>query len=157
MARKTKEVLIETDNRDRGKTFRITEMSAAQAEKWAFRAISAAAKGGAEVPAEAIGLGMAAVAVIGIQAVIRAAPDEAMPLLDEMMGCVEIVSSAGIARKLIEDDIEEVVTRLFLRSEVLELHTGFSVAATLSSLGQAAKDKTSTSPNAETSPPASAG
>jgi hypothetical protein len=35
---------------------------------------------------------------------------------------------------LVENDIEEVTTRLRLRDEVLILHTGFSVAASFSSL-----------------------
>ena len=47
------------------------------------------------------------------------------PLLDEMMGCIQYAPSANIKRPLIEDDIEEVTTRLQLRKAVWNLHLDF--------------------------------
>ncbi len=151
MARATKTVTIEADNRDKGRSYLLTEMSAVKGEKWAFRALSAAQRGGADIPLEALSMGMAGLAVVGIQALMRAQPDEASALLDEMFECVQFVTSSGATRALIEDDIDEISTRLLLRSEVIELHTGFSLAASLSKLGQAAKAAAETSPKPSTS------
>ena len=55
--------------------------------------------------------------------------DAAKPLLDEMMGCVQIVPSANIKRPLIEDDIEEVKTRLLIRKAIWDLHMDFFLDA----------------------------
>ena len=159
MARKTRDVTIALadGNRDNGKMFRITEMPAVRAEKWATRALLAMAKSGAEVPDEALQAGAASLLGAGIQAFTRISFLEAEPLLDEMMGCVEIVpdpSRKDVVRPLIDDDIEEVATRLFLRGEVVDVHTGFSMNAAMSRLGQAAKEADSSSPT-PTSPKSS--
>ena len=50
--RKTKLITIESDNRDNGKSYLITEMSASQVEKWAAKAFFALAKSGFEIPDE---------------------------------------------------------------------------------------------------------
>lgn len=138
MARKTKIVTVTADGRDRGKQFLITEMPASQAEKWAFRAFFALGRAGIQVPDEMAGLGMAAIAVVGIRALAMLRFEDAEPLMDEMMNCVQAMPDPArpqIVRPLIEDDVEEPATRLFLRSEVLELHTGFSIAdAVMSSM-----------------------
>ena len=92
--------------------------------------------------------GMAGLAVIGLRAFTAMSFDVAEPLLDEMMECVAFVpdpsrvdqiSRQPIVRPLVEDDIDEVATLLALRSEVFEVHTGFSVAAFMSTLGTKAK------------------
>lgn len=137
--RKTKTVTIDAEGRDRGKTFLITEMPAAQAERWAMRALMAVADAGVDLPESAASAGMAGIAAIGIRAIFRIPFDKAEPLMNEMMGCVQFVADPRkpYPRALVEDsgdgdDIEEVATRLLLRSEVFELHTGFSVAAVIS-------------------------
>lgn len=135
MARKTKIVTVEQDGRDKGKVFLITEMPASQGERWATRAFLALANAGIDIPQEAINMGMSAIAIIGIQSLARVAYKDAEPLLDEMMACVKAVPDPSrqiISRELIEEDIEEVFTRVWLRGEVFELHTGFSVAAAIS-------------------------
>lgn len=126
MARKVSEYTVETEGRDKGKVFVLTEMPAAQAEKWAMRAILAAAKSGIDI-GNAAGMGMQGVAILGISAMTNMAWDEAEPLLDEMMTCVKIKEQSG-ARELFSEDIEEVSTRFQLRRAVLELHVGFSLA-----------------------------
>jgi hypothetical protein len=155
MARKTKEVTITTEGRDRGKTFIITEMPASRAEKWAARALLAITRSGVPMPEELRGAGMAAIAIVGIRAILSLSFEDAEPLLDEMMTCVQIKMPA-ITRPIIEDgtegeDIEEPETRLLLRSETLELHTGFSVAALASRLAAATQEEifeaTQMSPN----------
>lgn len=152
--RKIKEVTITADGRDRGKTFIITEMPASRAEKWAARAFFAMGRAGIEVPEALQGAGMAAIAVVGIQALARLSFVDAEPLLDEMMACVQIKMPA-ITRPLIDDgteaeDIEEASTRLLLRSEVFEIHTGFSIAAVVRE--QAAAAQLEISENIPTSP-----
>lgn len=165
MARKTKEVTITTEGRDRGKVFIITEMPASRAEKWAARALLAITRSGVPMPEELRGAGMAAIAIVGLRAILSLSFDDAEPLLDEMMTCVQIKMPA-LTRPIIDDgtegeDIEEPETRLLLRSEVLELHTGFSLAAMTSRLVAAAREEiseaiqTSPSPSEPPSPPVS--
>jgi len=131
LARKSKIVTITNDGRDKGKKYQIMEMSALKAEKWAARAFLALAHAGVEVPDEVKGAGMAALAVVGLRALGNVSWGEAEPLLDEMMECVQFMPDTkhpGLVRELYNDDIEEVVTLALLRSEVFELHTGFSLA-----------------------------
>lgn len=156
MARKTKIVTISPDGRrDANKQFLITEKSAAESEKWAVRLISGLANSGMDIGPEIVSLGMGAVAAIGLKGVLTMSVAETEGLLDEMMQCVQILpdpkNRPDLARKIDDEDIEEVTTRLLLRSEVFEIHTGFSPAALLSKLGAAAKS-TPRSPASPTSP-----
>ena len=148
MARKTKTVVIEAEGRDKGKTFLLTELPALAAERWAIRALMAVADAGIDLPNTAIGAGMSALAVVGIQAVFRVPYERADPLLNEMMTCIQIIPDPKrpFPRALLDgsDDIEEVSTVLVLRSEVLELHVGFSVRDALSQrLASITQDQTS--------------
>lgn len=137
MARKQKFVTCDHDGRDKGKVFCLTEMPASRAEKWAARALFAMGKAGFDVPDEIAGMGMAAVAVYGLRGVMSVDFGDAEPLMDEMMACVQYVPDPGsrdIMRALYDDDIDEVKTLAFLRGEIIELHTGFSIAAAISSI-----------------------
>ena len=127
MARKTQTVKIVAEGRDVGKTFTITEMPASQAEKWAGRAFLALAKSGVDIPDHAQSMGLAGIATIRLKAFGGISWDMAEPLLDEMFSCVQFVpdTSKTFSRNLVESDIEEVATRLKLRSDIFELHTGF--------------------------------
>ena len=131
MARRVKIVTVTAEGRDTGKVFVLREMAASAAEKWAARALLALAKSGANIPDDAAAAGLAGVASVGFQAFGGLPWELAEPLLDEMFDCVMIQPSANpdVTRRLIEDDIEEVATRLKLRLELFELHTGFSMAA----------------------------
>lgn len=131
MARRTAEITVQTDDRDKGKTFLLTEMPAAQAEKWAARAVLALAKSGVQFPDELEG--MAAIATVSVQALSGLTFEAAEPLMDEMFGCIQIVEK-HITRRLTDDDIDEVSTRLMLRGEVLSIHLGFSLAERVSAL-----------------------
>ncbi|WP_257803359.1 hypothetical protein [Burkholderia glumae] len=130
MPRKTA-TFIATDGRDAGKRFLITEMSAARSEEWAARALFAVMSSGVEVPEDVLGAGLAGVAALGIQSLGRVPFEIAKPLFDEMMTCVQFAYGDGAgARQLIDDDTEEVATRLRLRKVVLDLHLeGFLGAA----------------------------
>lgn len=140
MARKTKTVTITSPGRDQGKSYILTEMPATKAEKWAARAFLALAKAGLDVPEEAAASGVAGFAAMGLDAIGKLNWEDAEPLLDEMMSCVQVQPSPGITRPLVEaaDDIEEVMTLLTLRKELLELHLGFSLAAAPSTSATAA-------------------
>jgi len=141
--RKTSIVVIpETDsaNRDRGKQYLITEKSALEAEKWAARALFALGKSGIDIPEEAAQAGMAGIAIIGLKALLSMNFADAEPLLNEMMSCIEYIpnpSNPSVKRPLFDGDIEEVTTLLKLRSEVFNLHTGFSIADAISTSSSA--------------------
>ncbi len=131
--------------RDAGKHFLITEWPAERAEEWAFRMIIAYNRGGGQVPVEAISGGMEAIFWLGINTFLRGQmqADEIIPILNELMECVKIIrdpSAKGpdgvVASDLIAgaNDIWEIRTRLWLRSEVLRVHTNFSMADLLSRL-----------------------
>lgn len=134
--RKTREIKIDAEGRDKGKTFVITEMPASQAEKWAVRAFLAMSRSGVEIPDNLEGTGMAGIATLGLKALGGIQEDDAIRLMDEMFDCVKFKpDDARIPpRDLVEDDIEEVATRVKLRIEIFELHTGFSLAAATSKL-----------------------
>ena len=136
----------EWGGRDEGKLFKITEWDAFRAEKWAWR-MGLALKGtNGELPDTIARLGMVGIAVRTINAILSADVDPAklMPLLDEMMTCVKIVRDPSVrdpatgqplAVDLVgQDDIEEIRTVGWLRSEVLRIHTNFSATAALSAL-----------------------
>lgn len=164
--RKEASITIETPGRDQGKTFVLTEMPASKAEAWGARLMLALSRAGVDVPDGFFEMGMAGVAVMGLKAMGGLSWEVAKPLLDEMMACVRIKVNAGV-RDLIEEDIEEVKTRLRLRDEVINLHLSFSVAAFLSNFQKIMADRaeqaaeiaigrnTGTSPSAseESSPP----
>lgn len=135
--RKKSQYTVTEEGRDKGKAFLITEMSASKAEAWAMRCLLALASGNTQMPDDWESLGMAGLAEIGIRAVCGLKWDVAEPLLAEMMECVEIMpdhSAPQVKRRLIEDDIEEVPTRLSIRMEVWKLHMDFLSAVVPSAL-----------------------
>lgn len=163
MARRTKPVQIASEGRDKGKTFWITELPALQAERWATRALLAFAKSGRDdLPEDIRAGGAAGLMAVGLKALTTMDFDDAGPLLDEMLSCVTFVpdrerldqmTKQPITRPVMwDDDVEEPMTILQLRSEVIEVHMGFSIAAFLSDLGAKAKAALSTSNDTSTSP-----
>jgi hypothetical protein len=135
MARRTKELTIMAEGRDKDKLFLLTEMPAVQAEKWAGRALLALLKSGVELPDDAAQAGIAGIAAVGLKAFGSINWADAEPLLDEMMTCVQVIPNKRdkrVVRGLFEEDIEEVTTLFMLRKELLELHLGFSLAAKFS-------------------------
>lgn len=132
MARKVTNLSITSEGRDKGKLFIITEMPASQAEEWALRALFLAMQSGVEIPDELAGAGLAGLAAVGIKSLARIPFDLAKPLFDQLMSCVQIVpdrANQQFTRALIEDDIEEVTTRLQLRKAALMLHIDFFITA----------------------------
>ena len=138
MARKTKDVTISADNRDKGKTFRITEMGSEDAEDWAFRALQALAASGVEIPENPRMMSAAKLAEMGLMALAKAVPSTVKQLKKELLACVAFVlpekRSESIA--LIPNvHVEEVTTLFTLQMAALELHIGFSLAALPQTLG----------------------
>lgn len=128
MARKTANVTIDDEGRDRGKVFVLTELPASKAEAWAYRALLALIAGGVEVPDGFERMGMAGMAEIGIRALSSLKWEVAEPLLAEMWECVRFMPDPAkpqLIRALIEEDIEEIATRVKLRAEVWSLHADF--------------------------------
>lgn len=163
--RKVERVVVPADfGRDAGKTFEVTEKSAMEAEKWAWRLALAVKGTSAQIPEAIAPLGYVAIAIRGINSLLAADVDFARiePLLDEMMACVQIVRNpaggSGLATPLVgTDDIEEVRTISWLRSEVLRIHTNFSFTDAFSTWAAMMTVSTeSSSPNTQTSPPSSA-
>ena len=95
MARKETTFIADT-GRDAGKEFLITEMSASQAENWAFRVILAIGNAGIEIPEGLASQGMAGLMAIGYMNLLKIPFESAKPLLDEMMTCVQIMPSANL-------------------------------------------------------------
>jgi hypothetical protein len=128
MARKTATVVITAEGRDKGKVFFITEMPAMQVERWAMKAFLALARSGVEIPENISSAGLAGIAQLGLKAFGGLNFDDAEPLMQEMLACVQIIpnpSNPTVRRSDIEADIEEVSTLLKLRAEVYNLHTDF--------------------------------
>lgn len=144
MARRSALVTInDPKSRDAGKVFRVTEMSADAAERWALRCLLAFANAGARLPEGTLEAGMAGIQatlpgllIQGLRSLAGLRYEDAAPLLDEMLGCAEYkapgteqyfaLRGAGMTQ------IEEVSTLLKLRYEVLQVHLNFSLADALS-------------------------
>lgn len=135
MARKEKSIVAPaTFKRDAGKRYYLREMPASQAEEWGMRALLALAKSGVDLPENFMSMGLAGMAVVGVRALGGLAFHDAKPLFEEMMACVLFQpdpSHPEVRRPLIDDDTEEVQTRLWLRQEVLALHIDFFTDAGL--------------------------
>lgn len=145
--RKEKTVVIER-GRDKGKMFAIKELPASQVERWATRALFVMMNCGVEVPDNLLSAGLAGIAAIGIKSLTKVPYDLAEPLFDEMMTCIAIVPDPqqpmvkrgyGGVGPMIEDDIEDVSTRLILRKAVFELHLDFFLTAARSEQEAAAE------------------
>lgn len=128
MARKTSTYTVSDDGRDKGKIFVLTELPASRAEAWAMRALLALMRSGAQLPDGFENMGMAGMAEMGIRALGGLSWEVAGPLLEEMWECVQIQpdpKNANLVRPLIEEDVEEIKTRVMIRAEVWKLHADF--------------------------------
>lgn len=134
MARKKLTHTIESEGRDKGKVFLITEKSALDAERWARHALISAVSAGANIPQDAVDAGAAGLATLaplafGILVQVPAAESDAlMASLDECIQRIPNASNPNVVRPTIPDDIEEVGTLFELRKQALMLHVNFSQA-----------------------------
>ena len=142
MARKIANYAVSHEGRDKGKLFLITEMSASRAEAWATRCLLALIGNDTDIPENFADLGMAGLAELGMRSLGSLKWEVAEPLLAEMMECVQVIPDPKVrhvVRPLIEDDIEEVLTRLNLRMEVWKLHMDF-LSAVIPSISPARRE-----------------
>lgn len=127
MSRRTLVYTVQDENRDKAKAYKLTEMYATQGELWAARAFFAMAQNGIDIPDNLQGSGMAGLARFGLELIGKLPFNEAQVLMAEMFAQVEYIPDPknGMTRQLIEDDIEEISTRVKLRMELLKLHADF--------------------------------
>lgn len=128
-AEETAEALAEAKadepGRDEGKSYFLTEMPVLRAEKWAARALIAIGKGDKSMN------GIAGILSMGIEGMLSSLMniswEDAEPLLDEMLSCVQLEQNIGVYRPINYEagDIEEVATLVRLRREILGLHYRF--------------------------------
>lgn len=129
-----KSIVIKIEQgRDKGKKFRITEMSVIKAEKWATRAFMALANLGLELPEEGGGINGLAYALqkYGLQSLAKIPYEKVAPLYDELLDCCEYLGddTSQISRQMdaatADEVVEEVSTLLKLRFETIKLHLDF--------------------------------
>ncbi|MEQ5327050.1 hypothetical protein, partial [Proteus sp. fly-1008] len=97
-----------------------------KADNWAMRALFAIANGGIDIEGINPNMGMLGMAQVAIKALSGIKPDVGIPLLDELLECVQVLPSSGNARALIIDsDIKDLSTMFKLRKEVLAIHIDF--------------------------------
>jgi len=135
MARKSFNYKVQDAGRDFGKVFVLTELPAAQGEAWGMRAILALTAEGVDIPPGFERMGMAGMIELGVKSLAKLRWETAQPLLAEMWQCVQIMpdpARAHVVRELIDEDIEEIMTRVKLRYEIFKLHGDFLTAVAAS-------------------------
>lgn len=133
MARRTETLVIQAEGRDKGKSFLLTEMSAWDATMFGAKALLVLTNSGATVPDST--MGMAGLAMAGMQALEKLAFAQLEPLLRELIQCVQYVHKPGHPPQDARENIEEPATYLVLFRAVFVLHTGFSVAGSTPTTG----------------------
>lgn len=164
--RKTEIVVVpEWGKRDAGKHFKITEWPARRAETWAWGMVFALKGTSGEIPDDVARLGMAGVGIRLINTVLKADVNYAAlkPFFDELIDeCVLIVRDStnrdratgqAVATPLMADDFAEVPTLQWLRSEVIRVHTNFSILDSLFELLSRIRSAEPSSSITPTSPP----
>lgn len=122
MARKQIDITIE-DGRDKGKTFRIEEMSAVQMDKWAMKALGLLGRDGADISL------VGNMTLQDMLASISKAPvEEVQPLFDELLACCSFVKDGTLIQlkgNIIDSIVEDWTTLTQLKVEALKLNLGF--------------------------------
>lgn len=129
----TPAVAAREQGRDHGKSFLLTEMSAWDATMFGAKALLVLTNSGATVPDST--MGMAGLAVAGMQALEKLSFAQLEPLLKELIQCVQYVHKPGHPPQDARENIEEPSTYLTLFRAVFALHTGFSVAGSTPTTG----------------------
>lgn len=120
--RKEVEITIE-EGRDKGKTFKITEMSATQADRWTLKVLCLFGKGG---------IFLEELSKMDFNTIIKiigdVSYDMAEPLLDELLECASFKKDGvyvPMKGSMIESVVEDFRTLYRLRLEALQLVLGF--------------------------------
>lgn len=145
--------------RDAGKVFKITEWSARRAETWAWGMAFALKGTSGDIPDDVARLGMVGVGIRLLNTVLKADVNYSAlkPFFDELIDeCVLIVrdptnkdkmTQQPIATALMDGDFAEIPTLQWLRSEVIRVHTNFSVTDALFAFLSQIRSANTVSPN----------
>lgn len=121
--------VVADEGRDKGKRFKITEMSAMDAERFALKAFSGAVRAGMNLPDGLESSGMFALAKLGYPILVAMPYELSEPLFAQLMTCVRIMpnaDNANVTRALVgSDDVEEIQTLLKLKKAAYDLHVDF--------------------------------
>ncbi|EKY2102248.1 hypothetical protein QMT05_15245 [Cronobacter malonaticus] len=133
MARKEIPYVVMDENRDKGKEFIITEMSAWDADELAqdiFRAMGDSDF--SAIPADVIAMGCAGLATVGLSVLSAASPDVSRNLRDRLLQTVQIVithEGSRQVRQVKPIDFEEVSTIRTLMDQVFRVNFDFLTIA----------------------------
>ncbi|MBW7622085.1 hypothetical protein LDJ78_16285 [Citrobacter portucalensis] len=134
MARKEIPYIVETEGRDKGKEFLITEMSAWDADSLAqdiFRAMGDSNY--SSIPADVIAMGCAGLATVGLSVISASSPEVARQLRDRLMSTVDIIITNDGQRQQRKVngslDFEEVSTIRTLLDKVFQVNFDFLTIA----------------------------
>ncbi|HGI8193118.1 TPA: hypothetical protein ACJT77_002425 [Citrobacter freundii] len=134
MARKEIPFIVETEGRDKGKEFLITEMSAWDADTLAqdiFRAMGDSNY--SSIPPDVIAMGCAGLATVGLSVISASSPEVARQLRDRLMSTVDIVITNDGKRQQRKVngalDFEEVSTIRSLLDKVFQVNFDFLTIA----------------------------
>ncbi|HGA5240273.1 TPA: hypothetical protein ACISX3_003808 [Salmonella enterica subsp. houtenae serovar Rough:z4,z23:-] len=134
MARKEIPFIVETEGRDKGKEFLITEMSAWDADTLAqdiFRAMGDSNY--SSIPADVIAMGCAGLATVGLSVISASSPEVASQLRERLMSTVDIIITSEGQRQQRKVngslDFEEVSTIRSLLDKVFQVNFDFLTIA----------------------------
>ncbi|ELY4670909.1 hypothetical protein ACOJBQ_003907 [Cronobacter muytjensii] len=133
MARKEIPYVVMDENRDKGKEFIITEMSAWDADELAqdiFRAMGDCNYTG--IPADVIAMGCAGLATVGLSVLSASSPEVSRQLRDRLLSTVQIVITHDGDRQIRavkSIDFEEVSTIRSLMDKVFKVNFDFLTIA----------------------------
>ncbi|WP_163199213.1 hypothetical protein [Citrobacter freundii] len=134
MARKEIPFIVETEGRDKGKEFLITEMSAWDADTLAqdiFRAMGDSNY--SSIPADVIAMGCAGLATVGLSVISASSPEVARQLRDRLISTVDIIITSEGQRQQRKVngslDFEEVSTIRSLLDKVFQVNFDFLTIA----------------------------
>lgn len=120
---KSIDIVIDTNNADKGKKFRITRMSAWDAAIFTERAIAGMANAGVDIMEEIRkSPSVAALADFTMMQLVRVERHEREELGNQLLGCCKLVyNQNGDAREIFKEDIQEALTIFKLKFEALSL------------------------------------
>jgi hypothetical protein len=124
MGRKTCNLIIDEEGRDKGKVFVLTELPALDIERWTVRLVLALGKNGVSLPDVQADSGFAGIAGILWVLIAQISPSEAEALMATMLEGLKI-NAGKVIRDVMPDDIEEPETLLQIRLAWVDLHAGF--------------------------------
>lgn len=124
MGRKSCNLVIDEEGRDKGKVFVLTELPALDIERWTVRLVLALGKNGVSLPDVQADSGFAGIAGILWVLIAQISPSEAEALMATMLEGLKI-NAGKVVRDVMPDDIEEPETLLQIRLAWVDLHAGF--------------------------------